>query len=82
MKKNTYVIKKDGTLEKFNIEKIVNAVSKSSWRLLHKMSDEEIEKLKLCVIDLINEYEKKELKDGEDSLHRPEHGPQGHRGGT
>ena len=69
MKKNTYVIKKDGTLEKFNIEKIVNAVSKSSWRLLHKMSDEEIEKLKLCVIDLINEYEKKELKDGEDSLH-------------
>ena len=63
MKKNTYVIKKDGTLEKFNIEKIVNAVSKSSWRLLHKMSDEEIEKLKLCVIDLINEYEKKELKD-------------------
>ena len=36
-----YVIKKDGTRENFNVEKIVNAVNKSAARILYKFSDEE-----------------------------------------
>lgn len=38
-----YVIKKDGTREEFNIEKIIAAVNKSAARILYKFSDDEIE---------------------------------------
>ena len=38
-----YVIKKDGTREEFNVEKIVSAVNKSAARILYEFSDEEIE---------------------------------------
>ena len=31
-----YVIKKDGTKEEFNVEKVVNAVNKSAARILYK----------------------------------------------
>ena len=37
-----YVIKKDGTREDFNVEKVVNAVNKSAARILYKFTDEEI----------------------------------------
>ena len=40
---NIYVIKKDGTREEFDNQKIVNAISKSATRVLVKLSDEEIE---------------------------------------
>ena len=36
------VIKKDGTLEDFNINKVVSAISKSAYRALVKFTDEEI----------------------------------------
>ncbi len=36
------VIKKDGTQEDFDINKVVNAVSKSSERVLNKLTDEEL----------------------------------------
>ena len=39
------VIKKDGTLEDFNVEKITNAVSKSAYRALHKFKDEELKEI-------------------------------------
>ena len=38
-----YIIKKDGTREEFNAEKIVRAVSKSADRVMYKFTDEEIE---------------------------------------
>ena len=38
-----YVIKKDGTKEKFNVDKIIAAVNKSAARILYKFSEEEIE---------------------------------------
>ena len=38
-----YVIKKDGTREDFNVEKVVNAVNKSAARILYKFTDEETE---------------------------------------
>ncbi len=36
-----YVVKKDGTREKFNVEKIVNAVNKSASRILYTFTEEE-----------------------------------------
>ena len=36
------VIKKDGTIEDFNINKVVSAISKSAYRALVKFTDEEI----------------------------------------
>lgn len=36
-----YVVKKDGTREKFNVEKIVNAVNKSASRILYEFTEEE-----------------------------------------
>ena len=50
MKKSTLVkdvkiIKKDGTLEEFNLEKIINAVNKSSERVLNRLTDDEIDEL-------------------------------------
>ncbi len=41
-----YVIKKDGTREKFNVEKIINAVNKSANRILYTFSEEE--KRRIC----------------------------------
>ena len=38
-----YVIKKDGTREDFNVEKVVKAVNKSAARILYKFTDEETE---------------------------------------
>ena len=38
-----YVVKKDGTREIFNVEKIINAVNKSAARILYKFSEDEIE---------------------------------------
>ena len=38
-----YVIKKDGTREDFNVEKIIAAVNKSAARILYKFTDAEID---------------------------------------
>ncbi len=43
--KNLYVIKKDGTKEKFNIEKVVNAVNKSALRVLIDFTPEQTDKI-------------------------------------
>ncbi|MBO4374359.1 MAG: anaerobic ribonucleoside-triphosphate reductase [Lachnospiraceae bacterium] len=39
--KDVRVIKKDGTLEKFNIQKVLDAVAKSAYRALTQFSEEE-----------------------------------------
>ena len=39
------IIKKDGTLEDFNIQKVVNAINKSAYRALVKFTDEEIKEI-------------------------------------
>ena len=43
--KDIKIIKKDGTLEEFNLDKIINAVNKSSERVLNKLTEEDIEQL-------------------------------------
>ncbi len=42
MKKECKVIKKDGTKEEFNVQKVVVAVNKSAYRALIKFTDEEL----------------------------------------
>jgi ribonucleoside-triphosphate reductase len=39
------VVKKNGTLEDFDINKVINAVKKSSERVLNKLTDEDIKKV-------------------------------------
>ena len=59
---NIIVIKKDGTEQPFNIDKVISAVTKSAERVMHTFSDEEIEKIKNIVI--IKSREKANLDDG------------------
>ena len=40
--KDVKVIKKDGTKEEFNVQKVVAAVNKSAYRALIKFSEEEL----------------------------------------
>ena len=39
--KKIMVIKKDGSLEAFNVQKVIDAVGKSAYRALTKFTDEE-----------------------------------------
>ncbi len=45
-----YVIKTDGTIEEYNVQKVVTAVNKSAYRALVKFSDEDIE----FICDFVN----------------------------
>ena len=42
---NTVIIKKDGTQEEYNVQKVVNAVKKSAARMLITFTDQEIEQI-------------------------------------
>ena len=42
---NIKIVKKDGTLEEYNVQKVINAVQKSAARMLVKLTDEEIENI-------------------------------------
>ncbi len=55
--KQVFVIKKDGSKEAFNVQKVINAVGKSAYRALTKFT--EAEKRSICqhVIDKIEEFE-------------------------
>lgn len=47
---NITIIKKDGTKQPFNIDKVIKAVSKSAERVMYTFSEDEIEKLKSIVL--------------------------------
>lgn len=53
---NINIIKKDGTIEKFDKQKIINAVNKSALRMMMSISDEEFEIIINDVLELINKY--------------------------
>ncbi len=55
--REVFVIKKDGTKEIFNVQKVINAVSKSAYRALTKFTNEDNEKICRFVIARINEME-------------------------
>ncbi|MEE0374307.1 MAG: anaerobic ribonucleoside-triphosphate reductase, partial [Lachnospiraceae bacterium] len=53
--KEVYVVKKDGSKELFNVQKVITAVGKSAYRALTKFSDEEKGHICEDVIGKVNE---------------------------
>lgn len=53
-KRETYVIKKDGSLEAFHVQKVIDAIGKSAYRALTKFTPEEKEQICECVISHID----------------------------
>ncbi len=56
-----YVVKKDGSREAFNVQKVINAVGKSAYRALTRFTEEEERKICQFVVDKVNELEADEL---------------------
>ncbi len=54
-KKETVVIKKDGSMEPFRVQKVINAVGKSAYRALTKFSVEEEERICELVVQKVDE---------------------------
>ncbi len=55
------VIKKDGSLEAFNVQKVIDAVGKSAYRALTKFTEEEKKHICQYVIDKVAELEQDEI---------------------
>ncbi len=55
------VVKKDGTKEIFNVNKVIKAVSKSAYRALTNFTEEDRENICKEVIRKINNFEKSEI---------------------
>ncbi len=55
------VIKKDGSYEEFNVQKVVNAVGKSAYRALTKFTDEEKDQICLYVVEKVDELDTDEI---------------------
>ena len=51
------VIKKDGSMEAFNVQKVISAVGKSAYRALTKFTDEEKDHICQYVVDKVDELE-------------------------
>ena len=60
-KRDVKVIKKDGTKEAFNVQKVINAVGKSAYRALTRFTDEENRKICTCVIEKVDELGSDEI---------------------
>lgn len=54
-KRDVVIIKKDGTLEPFNVNKVISAVGKSAYRALTKFTDQEKEYLCQKIINYIDD---------------------------
>ena len=59
--KNVRVVKKDGSLEAFNVQKVIDAVGKSAYRALTKFTDEEKKHICQYVVDKVNELEQEQI---------------------
>ena len=55
--RETYVIKKDGSLEAFHVQKVIDAIGKSAYRALTKFTPEEKAQICECVISHIDSLE-------------------------
>lgn len=60
-KRDIKVIKKDGSLENFNIQKVIDAVGKSAYRALTKFTEEDKEHICKFVIDKVDEMEEEKI---------------------
>lgn len=54
-RKTVYVVKKDGSKEAFNVQKVIVAVGKSAYRALTKFTDAEKRQICQDVIDKVDE---------------------------
>ena len=59
--REVWMIKKDGTREAFNIQKVINAVGKSAYRALTKFTEKEKEYICQNVVNRINDLEVDEI---------------------
>ena len=55
------VIKKDGSLENFNVQKVIDAVGKSAYRALTKFTEEEKRHICQTVIDKVNDLGEEQI---------------------
>lgn len=55
------VIKKDGSLEAFNVQKVIDAVGKSAYRALTKFTDDEKQHICQYVVEKVNELDQEEI---------------------
>ena len=60
-KREVKVIKKDGSLEAFNVQKVIDAVGKGAYRALTKFTDEEKEHICQFVVDKVDEMEQDKI---------------------
>ena len=60
-KRNVKVVKKDGSKETFNVQKVVNAVGKSAYRALTKFTEEEKRHICQYVVEKVDELEQDEI---------------------
>ena len=60
-KREVKVIKKDGSLEAFNVQKVIDAVGKSAYRALTQFTDEEKEHICQFVVDKVDEMEQDKI---------------------
>ena len=59
--KDVKVIKKDGSLERFNVQKVIDAVGKSAYRALTKFTEDEKKHICQYVINKVDELETDEI---------------------
>ena len=59
--KKVFVIKKDGSKEAFNVQKVISAVGKSAYRALTEFTDEEKKQICQYVVDKVNELNKQQI---------------------
>ena len=55
------IIKKDGTKESFNVQKVITAIGKSAYRALTDFTPEEKHRICQNVVDRVNEFGKKQV---------------------
>lgn len=55
------VVKKDGSKEEFNVQKVISAVGKSAYRALTKFTEEEKQNICKYVLEKVNELEQDEI---------------------
>ena len=59
--KDVKVIKKDGSLERFNVQKVIDAVGKSAYRALTKFTEDEKKHICRYVVNKVDELETDEI---------------------
>ena len=59
--KDVKVIKKDGSLESFNVQKVIDAVGKSAYRALTKFTEDEKKHICQYVVNKVDELETDEI---------------------